>query len=231
MQTVGSYNPATAANNMAQKASMVNPGMLAESALGVNKPNGLSKNQRVKETEKGGEAEVEDGGKLNGKQETRRARRGQFNRQDGLQRLGRGSPEWAEADGSMNRRLPPSLQPMYQGAGSTNEWGVPFWLLLPAKFAQKLSAVAAHMMILLGLRKYVTNEVEQYIKEQAIYPKKVCREVLNVLKEDPSETFYIADRNYTGEQSGLSTVNWNQATRTLELIEREETQPDLDLVA
>lgn len=199
----------------------------------------LRTDQTVKETDKqretekartAGESTDSSGSKsVNSNSGTARtaSRRRLGTEQQGVQRLGRGQVEWGEREQESSEWLPPSLQPHSKGAGSSNEWNIPYWLTSQEQ-PHSDSPMAQHKRLLNGLRTMVKTEIEQYTKQnEPIYAKKTLREIFSVLSDDDAGV-KSGPRNTTtlaGEPSGYTHGNVRRARGLFDMLENPRPQP------
>lgn len=223
------------ANNMIFKSQMV----------GVSQ--NLRTDQKVKETDKQREADQartdnpESTDSAGSKSVTgnggvaRTAPRRRMGSDQSLRSLGHGQVDWNEGNGegqtTGSEWLPPSLQPHSKGAGATNQWNIPYWLMSKDQ-PQNDSPLAQHKRLLNGLKNMVGTEIQQYTKQnEPLYAKKTLREIYNVLNDDGGSF----QQKPTNDQSHLSAVtndpvgmtpsNMRRARATFDMIENPQPQP------
>lgn len=213
--------------------------MIAKSQM-VGQAQQLRVDQTIKETDKTSETEKartaatesseSSGSKsVNSNSGTARtAPRRRLGQDQSLQRLGRGQVEWSEREEEGQSWLPPSLQPHSKGAGTANDWNIPYWLMAREQ-PQNDSAMSQHKRLLNGLRTMVKTEIDQYTKQnEPLYAKKTLREIYSVLKDDggslsappPQSAFTMAN-----EPAGFTQANIRRARNTFDMLENPRPAP------
>jgi hypothetical protein len=216
------------ANNMVFKSQMV----------GVSQ--NLRTDQTVKETDKQRETEqartdnpesAETGGSKNVTSNggvARTAPRRRMGRDSSLHRLGHGQVDWSENEsgGQGKDWLPPSLQPHSRGAGSANQWNIPYWLMAKDQ-PQNDSPIAQHKRLLNGLRTMVNTEIQQYTKQnEPLYAKRTLREIYSVLSEEgPTPQSAPGATAVTNDPAGMTPTNFRRAMNTFNMLENPQPQP------